>query len=168
MAFKSPLIIYSNQRRCHGEHFRKSMQMYIPILIYNGSVLLSPELLLRIMDEVKGVLVRKAGDMKLFATLLPGKARKQIFSAVDAMFILRTLWCTRCNCAILTALRSICALMNAVIDKDWDSTRFARTLNTALMPSALITCRRFANTHNNSMMGVARRPNLACHRGQSN
>ncbi len=62
----------------------------MPILIYNVVpwCYLSPDLLLRIMEEVPGVLGVKqsAGDMKLFADLMR-RARPQnlIFSAVDAL-----------------------------------------------------------------------------------
>ena len=61
-----------------------------PILIYNVVpwCYLSPDLLLRIMDEVPGVLGVKqsAGDMKLFADLIrSAKPEYLIFSAVDAL-----------------------------------------------------------------------------------
>lgn len=72
-------------------HFREiHEECGVPILIYNVVpwCYLSPDLLLRIMDEVPGVLGVKqsAGDMKLFADLMrrarPGNL---IFSAVDAL-----------------------------------------------------------------------------------
>ena len=62
----------------------------VPILIYNVVpwCYLSPDLLLRIMDEVPGVrgVKQSAGDMKLFADLIRrAKPENQIFSAVDAL-----------------------------------------------------------------------------------
>ena len=65
----------------------------IPILIYNVVpwCYLSPDLLLRIMDEVPGVLGVKqsAGDMKLFADLIRrANPKNMIFSAVDALLYL--------------------------------------------------------------------------------
>ncbi|HKK35603.1 MAG TPA: dihydrodipicolinate synthase family protein, partial [Paracoccaceae bacterium] len=61
----------------------------LPILIYNVVpwCYLSPDLLLRIMEEVPGVVGVKqsAGDMKLFADLMRrADPRNLIFSAVDA------------------------------------------------------------------------------------
>jgi 4-hydroxy-tetrahydrodipicolinate synthase len=73
-------------RRIHGE-------CGLPILIYNVVpwCYLSPDLLLRIMDEVRGVagVKQSAGDMKLFAEL-QRRARPEnlIFSAVDALLYL--------------------------------------------------------------------------------
>ncbi len=72
-------------------HFRTlSEETGLPVLIYNVVpwTYLSPELLLRIMREVPGVIGVKqsAGDLKLFADLMlsagPGD---HIFSAVDAL-----------------------------------------------------------------------------------
>ena len=62
----------------------------VPILIYNVVpwCYLSPDLLLRIMKEVPGVLGVKqsAGDMKLFADLIRrADSKNLIFSAVDAL-----------------------------------------------------------------------------------
>ena len=62
----------------------------VPILIYNVVpwCYLSPDLLLRIMEEVPGVLGVKqsAGDMKLFADLIRrADSKNLIFSAVDAL-----------------------------------------------------------------------------------
>ena len=70
-------------RRIHGE-------CGLPILIYNVVpwCYLSPDLLLRIMDEVPGVagVKQSAGDMKLFADLQRrAPADRLIFSAVDAL-----------------------------------------------------------------------------------
>ena len=72
-------------------HFKEIHdECQIPILIYNVVpwCYLSPDLLLRIMDEVPGVLGVKqsAGDMKLFADLVRrAKPENMIFSAVDAL-----------------------------------------------------------------------------------
>ena len=73
------------------EHFKEIYaECNVPILIYNVVpwCYLSPDLLLRIMDEVPGVLGVKqsAGDMKLFADLIRrANPRNLIFSAVDAL-----------------------------------------------------------------------------------
>ena len=73
------------------EHFKEIYaECNVPILIYNVVpwCYLSPDLLLRIMDEVPGVLGVKqsAGDMKLFADLIRrAHPRNLIFSAVDAL-----------------------------------------------------------------------------------
>ena len=73
------------------KHFQEiHEECQIPILIYNVVpwCYLSPDLLLRIMDEVPGVLGVKqsAGDMKLFADLIRrAKPENMIFSAVDAL-----------------------------------------------------------------------------------
>lgn len=73
------------------EHFRRIHgECGLPILIYNVVpwCYLSPDLLLRIMDEVPGVagVKQSAGDMKLFADLQRRADPKNlIFSAVDAL-----------------------------------------------------------------------------------
>lgn len=73
------------------EHFRAIHgECGLPILIYNVVpwCYLSPDLLLRIMDEVPGVagVKQSAGDMKLFADLQRrAPADRLIFSAVDAL-----------------------------------------------------------------------------------
>ena len=110
----------------------------VPILIYNVVpwCYLSPDLLLRIMDEVPGVLGVKqsAGDMKLFADLLRrAKPRNLIFSAVDALlYPSYQLGAPGAIAAILTAAPGPSVrLWNAVIDQDWDT---ARGLHERLMP----------------------------------
>ena len=70
-------------RRIHGD-------CGVPIIIYNVVpwCYLSPDLLLRIMEEVQGVagVKQSAGDMKLFADLQRRADPKNlIFSAVDAL-----------------------------------------------------------------------------------
>jgi 4-hydroxy-tetrahydrodipicolinate synthase len=73
------------------EHFRAIHDdCNVPILIYNVVpwCYLSPDQLLRIMDEVPGVagVKQSAGDMKLFADLVRrAKPDNLIFSAVDAL-----------------------------------------------------------------------------------
>lgn len=70
-------------RRIHGESG-------LPILIYNvvGHCYLSPDLLLRIMEEVPGVagVKQSAGDVKLLADLLRRADKKnRIYAATDAL-----------------------------------------------------------------------------------
>jgi len=110
----------------------------VPILIYNVVpwCYLSPDLLLRIMDEVPGVLGVKqsAGDMKLFADLLRrAKPENLIFSAVDALlYPSYQLGAPGAIAAILTAAPGPSVrLWNAVIEHDWDT---ARNLHERLMP----------------------------------
>jgi 4-hydroxy-tetrahydrodipicolinate synthase len=110
----------------------------VPILIYNVVpwCYLSPDLLLRIMDEVPGVLGVKqsAGDMKLFADLVRrAKPENLIFSAVDAMlYSSYQLGAPGAIAAILTAAPGPSVqLWNAVIEQDWDT---GRNLHERLMP----------------------------------
>ena len=120
-------------------HFREvHAACGIPILIYNVVpwCYLSPDLLLRIMDEVPGVLGVKqsAGDMKLFADLLRrAKPDNIIFSAVDALlYPSYQLGAPGAIAAILTAAPGPSVkLWNAVIDQQWDK---ARDLHERLMP----------------------------------
>lgn len=120
-------------------HFKEiHAECDVPILIYNVVpwCYLSPDLLLRIMDEVPGVLGVKqsAGDMKLFADLVRrAKPENLIFSAVDAMlYSSYTLGAPGAIAAILTAAPGPSVkLWNAVIDEDWDT---ARDLHERLMP----------------------------------
>ena len=91
-------------------HFREvHAAAGLPILIYNVVpwCYLSPDLLLRIMEEVQGVVGVKqsAGDMKLFADLMRRADPKNlIFSAVDAL-----LW----SSYLLGARGSIAAILTA-------------------------------------------------------
>ncbi len=110
----------------------------IPILIYNVVpwCYLSPDLLLRIMDEVPGVLGVKqsAGDMKLFADLVRrAKPANLIFSAVDALlYPSYQLGAPGSIAAILTAAPGPSVkLWDAVQRQDWDT---ARDLHERLMP----------------------------------
>ena len=94
----------------------------LPILIYNVVpwCYLSPDLLLRIMAEVPGVVGVKqsAGDMKLFADLMRrAEPRNLIFSAVDAL-----LWPSY----LLGARGSIAAILTAAPHASvelWDAAR---------------------------------------------
>ena len=152
------------------KHFREiHSECGIPILIYNVVpwCYLSPELLLRIMDEVKGVLGVKqsAGDMKLFANLVrQAKPENQIFSAVDAMlYSSYTLGAPGAIAAILTAAPGPSVrLWNAVIDKNWDT---ALDLHERLMPlwdaigvDNMPSLCKYAQQLQGLDAGVARRP----------
>ena len=120
-------------------HFQEiHEECQIPILIYNVVpwCYLSPNLLLRIMDEVPGVLGVKqsAGDMKLFADLIRrARPENMIFSAVDALLYLSyQLGAPGSIAAILTAAPGPSVeLWNAVIEQDWTK---ARNLHEKLMP----------------------------------
>lgn len=120
-------------------HFREiHAECDVPILIYNVVpwCYLSPDMLLRIMDEVPGVIGVKqsAGDMKLFADLMRrADPRNLIFSAVDALlYPTYQLGARGSIAAILTAAPGPSVkLWNAVIDQDWDT---ARDLHERLMP----------------------------------
>ena len=110
----------------------------VPILIYNVVpwCYLSPDLLLRIMDEVPGVLGVKqsAGDMKLFADLVRrAKPENMIFSAVDALlYSSYQLGAPGSIAAILTAAPGPSVkLWDAVIAENWN---VARDLHEKLMP----------------------------------
>ncbi|MEM0989043.1 MAG: dihydrodipicolinate synthase family protein [Pseudomonadota bacterium] len=110
----------------------------VPILIYNVVpwCYLSPALLLRIMDEVPGVLGVKqsAGDMKLFADLVrQANPRNLIFSAVDALlYPSYQLGAIGAIAAILTAAPGPSVkLWDAVGAGDWQT---ARDLHERLMP----------------------------------
>jgi len=121
------------------EHFRAiHADCNVPILIYNVVpwCYLSPDLLLRIMDEVPGVLGVKqsAGDMKLFADLLRrAKPENMIFSAVDALlYSSYQLGAPGAIAAILTAAPGPSVrLWNAVREQDWTA---GRDLHERLMP----------------------------------
>ncbi|MGI9373991.1 MAG: dihydrodipicolinate synthase family protein [Hyphomicrobiales bacterium] len=121
------------------EHFREiHSECNVPILIYNVVpwCYLSPDLLLRIMDEVPGVVGVKqsAGDMKLFADLMrranPGNF---IFSAVDALLFPSYMLGARGSIAAIlsTVPGPSVALWNAVEQGDLKT---ARVLHEKLMP----------------------------------
>lgn len=120
-------------------HFREiHAECRVPILIYNVVpwCYLSPDLLLRIMAEVPGVLGVKqsAGDMKLFADLVRrAEPHNLIFSAVDALlYSSYQLGAPGAIAAILTAAPGPSVnLWNAVKAQEWDE---ARDLHERLMP----------------------------------
>lgn len=149
-------------RRIHGE-------CGLPILIYNVVpwCYLSPDLLLRIMDEVPGVagVKQSAGDMKLFAELRR-RARPEnlIFSAVDALLYLSY---------VLGAPGSIAAVLSAAPGPSvrlWDAAQAgdhttARDLHERLMPlwdaigqDNMPSLCKYAQSLQGVPAGVARRP----------
>ena len=92
------------------EHFRvMADETEMPIIIYNVVpwTYLSPQLLLKIMREIPGVIGVKqsAGDLKLMADLvMEARPEDHIFSAVDAlMYPSYTLGCRGSIAAILAA-----------------------------------------------------------------
>lgn len=149
-------------RRVHGE-------CGVPIIIYNVVpwCYLSPDLLLRIMDEVPGVVGVKqsAGDMKLFADLQRRADPKNlIFSAVDAMLYLS--YC-------LGARGSIAAILTAAPGPSrrlWDAVQagdhaVAKDLHERLMPvwdavgqDNMPSLCKYAQSLQGVPAGVARRP----------
>ena len=151
-------------------HFREiHADCEVPILIYNVVpwCYLSPDLLLRIMDEVPGVVGVKqsAGDMKLFADLMRrSKPQNLIFSAVDALlYPSYQLGAVGSIAAILTAAPGpSVALWDAVKDQDWDK---ARDLHERLMPvwdavgqDNMPSLVKYAQSLQGVEPGLARRP----------
>ena len=120
-------------------HFKEIYdECQVPILIYNVVpwCYLSPDLLIRIMDEVPGVLGVKqsAGDMKLFADLIRrANPKNLIFSAVDALLMSSyQLGAPGAIAAILTAAPGPSVkLWDTVQNKNWD---IALDLHQKLMP----------------------------------
>lgn len=120
-------------------HFREIHEASaMPILIYNvvQHCYLSPDLLLRIMDEVPGVagVKQSAGDMRLFADLQRrAKPHNRIYSAVDALLY---------PSYMLGAVGSIAAILTAAPGPSrrlWDAAQAgdhetARDLHQRLMP----------------------------------
>ena len=149
-------------RRIHGE-------CGLPVLIYNvlPHCYLSPDLLLRIMDEVPGVagVKQSAGDMKLFADLKRRADPKNlIFSAVDALLYLS--YC-------LGAPGSIAAILTAAPGpsrKLWDAVQAgdhvtAVDLHERLMPvwdaigqDNMPSLCKYAQALQGVPAGIARRP----------
>ncbi|MGI9523122.1 MAG: dihydrodipicolinate synthase family protein [Hyphomicrobiaceae bacterium] len=151
-------------------HFREiHAACDIPILIYNVVpwCYLSPDLLLRIMEDVPGVVGVKqsAGDMKLFADLVRrAQPSKLIFSAVDALlYPSYQLGAVGAIAAILTAApKPSVQLWNAVKEKDW---RTARDLHERLMPvwdavgtDNMPSLIKYAQSLQGVPAGVARKP----------
>ena len=110
-------------------HFRTVAEaVKLPVIIYNVVPwsYLSPELLIRIMRQVPGVIGVKqsAGDLKLFADLMLGAPKNaRIFSAVDAlMYPSFSLGAHGAVAAILTAAPKACVtLWDAVAAGDHKS-----------------------------------------------
>lgn len=152
------------------EHFRRVHdECGLPILIYNVVpwCYLSPDLLLRIMDEVPGVagVKQSAGDMKLFADLQRrARPRNLIFSAVDALLYLSY---------VLGARGAIAAVLSAAPGPSvrlWDAVQAgdhatARDLHERLMPlwdaigqDNMPSLCKYAQSLQGVPAGVARRP----------
>lgn len=120
-------------------HFREiHAACGVPILIYNVVpwCYLSPDLLLRIMDEVPGVagVKQSAGDLKLLADLVRrAKPQNLIFSAVDALLYpsYQLGACGAIAAILSTAPGPSVRLWNAVKAQDWET---ARDLHERLMP----------------------------------
>ena len=141
----------------------------VPVLIYNVVpwCYLSPDLLLRIMDEVPGVVGVKqsAGDMKLFADLMRrAKPENLVFSAVDALlYPSYQLGARGSIAAILTAAPGPSVrLWNAVRNEDWN---VARDLHERLMPlwdavgvDNMPSLVKYAQSLQGVPAGLARRP----------
>ncbi len=151
-------------------HFRAVYeQCGVPILIYNVVpwCYLSPDLLLRIMDEVPGVagVKQSAGDMKLFADLVRrAKPENLIFSAVDALlYPSYQLGARGAIAAILsTAPGPSVRLWDAVKAQDWAT---ARGLHERLMPlwdavgvDNMPSLVKYAQSLQGVPAGVARQP----------
>ena len=152
------------------EHFREiHAECGVPILIYNVVpwCYLSPDLLLRIMHEVPGVVGVKqsAGDMKLFADLMRrANPQNLIFSAVDALLY---------PSYALGARGSIAAILSTVPGPSvalWDAAQngdheTARPLHEKLMPvwdavgvDNMPSLVKYAQTLQGVPAGVARKP----------
>ena len=159
-------------------HFKEiHEECQIPILIYNVVpwCYLSPDLLLRIMDEVPGVLGVKqsAGDMKLFADLIRrANPKNMIFSAVDALLYLSyKLGAPGSIAAILTAAPGPSVkLWDAVIEQDWET---AKDLHEKLMPlwdaiglDNMPSLCKYAQSLQGLESGFARRPTSPATDGQ--
>ena len=151
-------------------HFREIYTACeVPVLIYNVVpwCYLSPDLLLRIMDEVPGVVGVKqsAGDMKLFADLMRrAKPENLIFSAVDALlYPSYQLGARGSIAAILTAAPGPSVhLWNAVRNENW---AMARDLHERLMPlwdavgvDNMPSLVKYAQSLQGVPAGLARRP----------
>ncbi|MEL7464164.1 MAG: dihydrodipicolinate synthase family protein [Pseudomonadota bacterium] len=141
----------------------------MPILIYNvvQHCYLSPDLLLRIMEEVPGVagVKQSAGDMRLFADLQRrAKPGNRIYSAVDALlYPSYQLGAVGSIAAILsTAPRASRQLWDAAQAGDHET---ARDLHEKLMPvwdavgvDNMPSLVKYAQSLQGVPAGVARRP----------
>ena len=149
-------------RRIHGE-------CGLPVLIYNvlPHCYLSPDLLLRIMEEVPGVagVKQSAGDVKLLADLLRRAApHNRIYAATDALLYLAyVMGAPGSIAAILTAApRPSRRLWDAVQDGDHAA---AKDLHEKLMPvwdaigqDNMPSLCKYAQSLQGVPAGVARRP----------
>ena len=160
------------------EHFRAiAEQVGLPVIIYNVVPwsYLSPELLVRIMEEVPGVIGVKqsAGDLKLLADLMisapPGK---RIFTAVDALlYPAFTLGAHGAVTAMLTAVPRVCVdLWDAVQEGDHSRAlhihRQLLTLWNALEAPNLPACVKYAQELQGCPGGYPRAPMPAASAGQ--
>ena len=151
-------------------HFRAIAEATgVPILIYNVVPwsYLSPQLLVRILREVPGVIGVKqsAGDLKLLADLLiSAPSGKKIFSAVDALLYPSfTLGAHGSIAAILAAAPHACVqLWDAVQAGDHrlalDLHRRLLVLWNALVADNLPACTKYAQTLQGVPAGHPRAP----------
>ena len=151
-------------------HFRAvTQETGLPVIIYNVVPwsYLSPQLLVRIMREVPGVIGVKqsAGDLKLFADLMITAApSNRIFCAVDALlYPAFTLGAHGSIAAILTAAPKACVdLWNAV--KAGDHAQALRLherllpLWNAMVGDNLPACTKFAQALQGCDAGMPRQP----------
>jgi len=152
------------------EHFRTmANETGRKIIIYNVVpwTYLSPDLLLRIMDEVPNVIGVKqsAGDLKLFADLMAGaKPGNLIFSAVDAlMYPSYTLGAQGSIAAILSAApKPSVDLWDAVKAGDHPKALALHlkllALWNAMLHDNLPACTKFAQTLQGCPAGLPRQP----------
>lgn len=149
----------------------------LPVIIYNVVPwsYLSPQLLVRILREVPGVIGVKqsAGDLKLFADLmLAAPPESRIFSAVDALLYPSfALGAHGAIAAILTAAPRACVeLWNAVRAGKHDQAlslhRKLLPLWNALVADNLPACTKFAQALQGCDAGAPRQPMPAASREQ--
>ncbi|MEM9061398.1 MAG: dihydrodipicolinate synthase family protein [Pseudomonadota bacterium] len=152
------------------DHFRRIHdESGLPILIYNvvGHCYLSPDLLLRIMEEVPGVagVKQSAGDAKLLADLLRrADPKNRIYAATDALLY---------SAYMLGAPGSIAAILTAAPGPSrrlWDAVQggdhaTALDLHERLMPlwdaigqDNMPSLCKYAQSLQGVPAGVARRP----------
>lgn len=152
------------------DHFRRIHDASgLPILIYNvvGHCYLSPDLLLRIMDEVPGVagVKQSAGDAKLLADLLRrAEPKNRIYAATDALLY---------SAYVLGAPGSIAAILTAAPSSSvrlWDAVKAgdhatALDMHERLMPlwdaigqDNMPSLCKYAQHLQGVPAGVARRP----------
>ena len=159
-------------------HFRTlAEQTEMPVMIYNVVPwsYLSPELLLKIMDQVPGVVGVKqsAGDLKLFADLmLAAKPENLIFSAVDALLYPSfVLGAQGAIAAILAAAPGACVALWDAVEKG--NHQRARQLHEQLLPlwnamfgDNLPACVKYAQQLQGINAGLPRAPMPAANEDQ--